>query len=72
MESSNIKQALTEIKSILNTPLKMTSAHQSPLSNGEGDTISEGDLPGQLTKVLGKGASSLYIHGVLMFNFLID
>ena len=67
MESGNLKQALSEIKAILNTPLKLHSA--TPSSGGhppnqplptEGDAIPEGDLPGQLTRVLGKGMSSKY------------
>ena len=67
MESGNLKQALSEIKSILNTPMKPHAPPQlsglnilsgtPPLSPSvnEVDPITEGDLPGQLVRVLGKG-----------------
>jgi hypothetical protein len=87
MESSNLKQALSEIKNMLNTPIKaytpsacsdtenkqQTSKENSssensenkevPLSppGGEGDSIPEGDLPGQLTRVLGKVCTQLLV-----------
>ena len=52
MESCNLKQALQEIKSMLNTPIKsFTSANNN---NQSDDPISEGDIPGQITRVVGK------------------
>ena len=79
MDCGNLKQALSELKAMLNTPIKChspcpssaavpqgegspsgttteggdTSSHGgSP--GGEGDSLVDGDLPGQITRVLGK------------------
>ena len=63
MESGSLKQALNELKSMLNTPMKAYTGQQPKKSDAEKqhntipepDPIAEGDLPGQLVRVLGKG-----------------
>ncbi len=98
LESCNLKQALMEIKGMLNTPMRrytppsptdnntdnkttdMSSMSTTTNSSGvdsndnkmmstpplspigvDGDSIPEGDLPGQVTRVLGKGEVTI-IH----------
>jgi len=73
MECGNIKQALTDLKSVLNTPIKCsapsksdeaTSGEENKENEGGAPTdadIPEGDLPGQMTKVLGKVCTQLLV-----------
>lgn len=98
IESGNLKQALGQIKSMMNTPMKLYAppkpesdtsgvpgqsgdAPSTPPPNGstppndnklssttpptgsgnEGDNIAEGDLPGQMTRVLGKACTHLLV-----------
>lgn len=74
MDCGNLKQALSELKSMLNTPIKRFTAPEGSDSNenklendsqGNGspgsevdNSLSDGDLPGQITRVLGKCGSS--------------
>lgn len=60
LEGGNIRQALSDIRNILGTPLKAYQGGTGviiapPLSSSDLDTVPEGDLPGQLTRTLGKG-----------------
>lgn len=62
LEGGNIRQALSDIRNILGTPLKAYQGGTGvivvpPLSSSDLDTVPEGDLPGQLTRTLGKGMS---------------
>ncbi|ELU04194.1 hypothetical protein CAPTEDRAFT_160280 [Capitella teleta] len=64
MDSGNLKQALQELKAMLNTPIKRfvppVDQKEAVTSEGEGN-IAEGDLPGQITRVLGKFCTQLLI-----------
>lgn len=62
MEGGNLRQAVSEVRMILMTPLKAFTPPKT--EDGEATTptdgessIPEADLPGQLTRVLGKGRS---------------
>lgn len=72
LEGGNMRNALSELRSMLNTPIKAYSgspggdlskpgSQASPPPSpgaGDGDTpgqVPEGDLPGQFTRVMGKG-----------------
>ncbi|XP_074640115.1 protein Smaug homolog 1-like [Tubulanus polymorphus] len=69
VDGGNLKPALTEIKSLLMTPLKMysqpkTEDDSTPTSSTtttDSDSIPEADLPGQFTRVLGKVCTQLLV-----------
>ena len=101
METGNIKQALSEIKQMMNMPMKCftPSASQRPSSgsagdenvdpqaggdkenegkenNGppmsspaDGDSIQEGDLPGQICRVLGKSKFTCNIADDIRYSY---
>lgn len=73
--TSTIKSVLSEMKGMLNTPIKAFSAEDSsqlpsspppsPVSE-DGYSIPEGDVPGQFTRVMWKGNS--HIHRTQRLN----
>ena len=101
METGNIKQALSEIKQMMNMPMKCftPSASQRPSSgsagdenvdpqavgdkenegkenNGppmsspaDGDSIQEGDLPGQICRVLGKSKFTCNVADDIRYSY---
>lgn len=53
-----MRTALTEMKMMLNTPLKafpVDNCHMPPPSPGADGEIPEGDIPAQITRLMGKG-----------------
>ena len=72
MEGCNLRHALNEIKQLLMTPMKGFTGRRhdgdtTPTSPQGGDAesaVQEGDLPGQFTRILGKGTISSSITTV--------
>lgn len=80
MESCHLKQALNDLKLMMNTPIKAytpdlsvpppplpadltdpDNVNQGTLSQSDVDSLPQGDLPGQITRVLGKLCTQLLI-----------
>ena len=67
MDTCNLKSALQQVKSILNTPIKVfemekdaaTDSQEKSQNSQNEDVIAEGDLPGQITRLLGKGETTI-------------
>ncbi|XP_067680249.1 protein Smaug homolog 1-like isoform X1 [Haliotis asinina] len=74
MEKGSIKQAITEMRNMLNTPIKghvpataILSAVSPPASpsttpsDSDGNKIAEGDITGQFTRLMGKVCTQLLV-----------
>jgi len=65
MDGGSIKAALTEMKNIINSPLKaypsgdpsgvMSAPPSHAVADGDTSCIAEGDIPAQFTRLVGKG-----------------
>lgn len=65
MDGASLIEALTEMKSMLNSPLKAFN----PQSESD-SSIAENDIPSQFTRTMGKGMLIQQILGILSFNHL--
>ena len=73
MNGGSIKQAIGEMRSMLNTPIKYVQSATVPTTppaspstpDPEGHKIAEGDLPSQFIRLMGKGS-----HGGFTFQGL--
>lgn len=81
MESGPIKPCISEMKAMLYTPIKAFNkpgsdpggSLNSPGSGGDADnTILEGDIPGQFTRLVTKGITCSFVKTYMFFVFSLS